>query len=388
MSTISPRVRAGLVLAATLLPLCTFAAPLRVRLVRAESLVTDVPELNTAALQERSLYGLTQATKADSEKAEMLPAGALESPDVVVGTKLSRNGTKYRLVYTFQTVQQPRLTKQLAYEFAQPKLSDRGVTVMSQEVITEAVKLEATRKSRAAEQGSAPVAAAPTPPPSTPSAPESQASTAPVAVAPSQPQPSAVSNQPEPSVSASQPEPQEDPVAERERRAADWKARKPWHQLDVGAAAGFNSPSGVYGLEVEYRPLQYVGLILGGGSGAWGNRITPGARLYPLGISGASLFLEGGMSINTGGEASVSINDGPEQIVDLLVTPVATTSVGVRFNIDRIYFTPRVGWGFRMRQDNYRTRDGSEINPLFDAALGLFQHGGFLISLTIGATFL
>src|SRR5437868_5449295 len=199
MSTISPRVRAGLVLAATLLPLCTFAAPLRVRLVRAESLVTDVPELNTAALQERSLYGLTQATKADSEKAEMLPAGALESPDVVVGTKLSRNGTKYRLVYTFQTVQQPRLTKQLAYEFAQPKLSDRGVTVMSQEVITEAVKLEATRKSRAAEQGSAPVAAAPPPPPSTPSAPESQASTAPVAVAPSQPQPSAVPSQPEPS---------------------------------------------------------------------------------------------------------------------------------------------------------------------------------------------
>jgi hypothetical protein len=47
-----------------------------------------------------------------------------------------------------------------------------------------------------------------------------------------------------------------------------------------------------------------------------------------------------------------------------------------------------VGWGFRLREDNYRTRDGSEIDPLFDAALGLFQHGGFLISLTVGATFL
>jgi hypothetical protein len=131
-----------------------------------------------------------------------------------------------------------------------------------------------------------------------------------------------------------------------------------------------------------------VGVNLGGGSGAWGTRITPAARLYPLGISGASLFLEGGLSLNTGGEASVSVNDGPEQIVDLLMTPVATTSVGVRFNIDRIYFTPRVGWGFRLRQENYRTRDGSEISPLFDAALGLFQHGGFLISLTVGATFL
>jgi hypothetical protein len=77
MSPIPPRVRAGLVLVATLLPLCTFAAPLRIRLVRAESLVTDVPELNTATLQERSLYGLTQATQANSEKAELLPAGPL-----------------------------------------------------------------------------------------------------------------------------------------------------------------------------------------------------------------------------------------------------------------------------------------------------------------------
>jgi hypothetical protein len=300
---------------------------------------------------------------------------------VVVGVKLSRNGTKFRLVYTFQTVQQPRLTKQLAYEFNQPRLSDRGVTVMAKEVIAESVKLEATRKSRAAEQSSAPVAAAPTPPPSTPSAPESEASTEPVAAA--------APSEPTPSESSTQPEYVETPEEERDRRADEWReARRPRHQLDVGAAAGFNSPSGIYGLEVEYRPMEYLGLNLGGGPGAWGNRLTPAARLYPLGISGASLFLEGGLSINTGGEATVTVNGEPAQIVDLLMTPVATTSVGVRFNIDRVYFTPRVGWGFRLRQDNYLSRDGSEIGPLFDTAIGLFQHGGFLISLTVGATFL
>jgi hypothetical protein len=67
---------------------------------------------------------------------------------------------------------------------------------------------------------------------------------------------------------------------------------------------------------------------------------------------------------------------------------VATVSVGTRFTIDPIYFTPRVGWGFRLRDDNYRARDGSEVNSLLDAVLRLSQHGVFLISLTVGATFL
>lgn len=377
MNSVSPRMRAGLVLFATLLPLCTFAAPLRLRLVRADSSVTDVAELSAQALEERSLYGLTQATQLEPGKAELVPAGAVESPEVVVGAKMGRSGMKFRLVYTVQTVQQPRLTQQLAYEFTQPRLGDRGVTTMAQEVIAEGVKLEEARKSRATEQAAAEVAAAPTPPPTTSG---SVGNTAPTAVAPSRPTPSPASNESEYA---------ELPEEELARRKAEWKeARRPRHKLDLGVASGFNSPSGVVGMEVEYRPIEYVGFNLGGGTGAWGNRISPGARLYPLGISGASPFLEAGLSLNTGGEASVTYNDNQEQIVDQLLTPVATTSMGVRFNIDRIYFTPRVGWGFRLREDNYRTRDGSQIDPLLDAVLSLSQHGGFLISLTVGATFL
>src|SRR5687767_3144195 len=103
MSPKSPRARASLVLLATLLPLCTFAAPLRIQLVRVDSSVTSVPELSPQALEERSLYGLTQATQLEPGKAVLVRAGAPEAPEVLVGAKLARSGMKFRLVYTVQT---------------------------------------------------------------------------------------------------------------------------------------------------------------------------------------------------------------------------------------------------------------------------------------------
>lgn len=72
----------------------------------------------------------------------------------------------------------------------------------------------------------------------------------------------------------------------------------------------------------------------------------------------------------------------------MFLTPVATVTAGTRFNLDRLYFTPRVGWAFRLRQDNYEPANGVMLTELDHALIGLFQHGGFLLNLTAGVTFL
>jgi hypothetical protein len=161
-------------------------------------------------------------------------------------------------------------------------------------------------------------------------------------------------------------------------------ARDLWHTLDVGAALGFNSPSGIFGLELEYRPSEYLGVNLGGGIGAWGMRASPTLRLYPLGIGGASPFMEGGLSLNLGKE-QFTVSQGNYR---LLLTPVATLSGGFRFNSSRIFFSPRAGWSWRLRSDNYESADGTEISSSAQSDLGIYQHGGFLFSLTTGVTFL
>jgi hypothetical protein len=365
MYRILRRACASLALVAALLPVCSFAEPLRLEFGRSDSSVTDIPEMNPDTLRERTLYGLTQATQQAPARA-VLVSGGPESADVSVDAKLGRSGQKFRLVYVLKTTQQPAFAQQLAYEFATPKLSNRGVVAMAQDIIAAAEKLEDARKKRLAETPPPPVASAPAPEPTSQPAAPQKSDSAPVASAPA-----------------------DTGYADAQRPEPELRSRPSGRtQLDLGVAAGFNSPSGIFGLEAEYRPVEQVGFNLGGGFGAWGKRISLGARLYPLGARRASPFLEGGMSYNMGSEAYLKSGDYA-QYADLLPTPVATASVGLRGAIgSSLYIVPRVGWGWRLRQDNVQTRDGSELNPLLDLAADLSQHGGFLISLTMGVTLL
>lgn len=161
------------------------------------------------------------------------------------------------------------------------------------------------------------------------------------------------------------------------------------HTLDFGVGLGINSPSGVLGLEAEYRTGEHLGFNLGGGFGAWGFRVSPTMRLYLFGIGGVSPFMEGGLSLNMGGgEVNAAGLLSPERNVRQFFTPVATTSLGIRFNLSRVYFTPRMGWGLRLRDDNYKAVDGQALSDGEKDSVNLYQHGGFLFSLTAGLTFL
>ncbi|WP_224367421.1 hypothetical protein [Hyalangium versicolor] len=169
MSPASPLLRAGIVLATTLLPLSVFASPLRLQLLRCDSSITDIPELSAQTFEQRTTYGLAQAVQLEKDKAQVVSAGDLDGADLLVMGKMGRSGTKFRLVYVLQTNHEPKLHTQLTYEFSTPRLGDRGVTVMAQDIITSAVKLEEARKTQAAMLQPAPapvVASAPTPTPS------------------------------------------------------------------------------------------------------------------------------------------------------------------------------------------------------------------------------
>ncbi|RKH40835.1 hypothetical protein, partial [Corallococcus llansteffanensis] len=173
------------------------------------------------------------------------------------------------------------------------------------------------------------------------------------------------------------------------REGSDSVQRRPSRggvtNLDLGVALGFNSPSGIFGGELEYRAAPWLGLNVSGGFGAWGTRVGPLVRLYPLGEVPTSPFVELGTSFNLGGEATTEINGGETiRYTDMLVTPVATAAIGLRRSMGPMYLGVRVGWGFRLREDNWRVRDGGEQDFLTETALNLSQHGGFLTSITLG----
>ncbi|MCY1014572.1 hypothetical protein [Pyxidicoccus sp. MSG2] len=276
----SPRAHAGFVLAATLLPLCVFASPLRLQLARFDSAVTDVPDLSAQTLQDRTAYGLTQALALDKGRATLVAPGALEDADLLVGGKLGRNGTKYQLVYVLQTRAEPRLRTQLSYEFVNPRLSDRGVTVMAQEVLTEAVKLEEARKAQAA------AAPQPTPAPE----PEPRVARAPAAPPP---EPERVSSPPVPQAPR-----EREPVASLEPEAPSnvFEARQqPLVVIHTGLTGLYVPGSGAAGFGAAVEPKWNItdslaaGFRFDGGVTMGGSIAARGTTSFSAGASAATL---------------------------------------------------------------------------------------------------
>jgi hypothetical protein len=159
-------------------------------------------------------------------------------------------------------------------------------------------------------------------------------------------------------------------------------------RLDVGLATGFNSPSGTLGLETHVRLNDYVGVGVVGGVGAWGPRITPQVRLYPMSISTAGLFLEGGLSLNLGTDNYTGVDSTDGAIIQEL-TPTVTTGLGYRFPFmdNKAWGLLRLGYAFRLRQDNIRLGDGSPVPSGVDLVLEFSQHQGLLIGAGFGLAF-
>lgn len=157
------------------------------------------------------------------------------------------------------------------------------------------------------------------------------------------------------------------------------------HRLDVGLTMGFNNPGGIYGAETDFRLIDRFSVGLAGGRGAWGIRITPQVRLYPFRITTAGLFLESGLSLNLGGKAAVSVDGTVVQEADRAFTPVANVGIGYRSApYEWGWSAIRVGYGFRLKKDNYTLRDATVLDPLMETLLAASQPGGFLIGISGG----
>ncbi|CAM3870960.1 hypothetical protein G4177_00700 [Corallococcus sp. ZKHCc1 1396] len=365
------RVRTSMLLAATLLPLSSLADPVYFQLTDVGSEV-DAPGLSAGTVAAKTRYGIAEAVKAAGSESILMDPQHEGASDVNVTAKVTRAGEKYRLTYQLQTTAQPVRTKTLAYDFVNPSLSDKGAVVMAQSVLAEAEKLGAASQE------------VPT------SAPSEERPASDFAPATQEEVPAALESRSASGSTLAVDAPtggsmgQDSMGRDASEAAVKRSFRSGMTTLDLGVSLGFNSPSGVFGGEVEYRLKPWLGLNVSGGAGAWGVRVGPLVRLYPLGEVPTSPFVEAGTSFNFGGESWSEVNGGERRYADMLLTPVATVGVGVRRSLGPLYLGTRVGWGFRMREDNWRMRDGGQKDFLTATAVDLTQHGGFLFSFTAG----
>ena len=189
-----------------------------------------------------------------------------------------------------------------------------------------------------------------------------------------------------PETAAATPAPAPEPVSAPAPRFSFWRysGRTGATQLDIGGSLGFNSPSGMYGGEIEWRMFPWVGVRASGGVGVWGTRVGPQLRVYPLGEVPISPFLEAGLSFNSGGQATVTVNDVRRE-AELLFSPSTTLAVGSRWAVGRLFFvSSRIGWSWNLRENNVRMLDGQPLDGLTDVAFSLLKHDGFVISGTVG----
>jgi hypothetical protein len=162
------------------------------------------------------------------------------------------------------------------------------------------------------------------------------------------------------------------------------ETERTYRLLDLGVSTGWNNPAGYEGVEADFRVLDYVSVGLGAGNAMWGFRLTPQARVYPFGISRAGLFLEAGLSLNTGGSAEVTTN-GATQTADLLLTPAANVALGYRWQFGKwVSMALRAGWSFSLRNDNVAVRGGGDIDPALKLVTDASSPGGPIVGLTAG----
>lgn len=281
MPRLFPRSPAGLVLAATLLPLCSFAAPLRLHFTGCDSSVKGVPALSAKGCKASTTSALTKAVKLEKGKASLV-RGATQEADVrVTGTvEPGDSPKKFRVVYLLQTQQEPRLEKEVTYALTSPRFNAKTLTVTARELITEAVKLEEARQAEASRPE--PVA---TPEP----APQPE----PVVAAAPEPAP-----QPEPVVAAA-------PVAEAPRQPLEssapiettFKVRKqPLIVVHTGLAGLWGYGMETFGVGAVLEPKWNItdsiaaGMRFDGGV-TFGGRIAPeGTSSFALGASAATLL--------------------------------------------------------------------------------------------------
>jgi hypothetical protein len=157
--------------------------------------------------------------------------------------------------------------------------------------------------------------------------------------------------------------------------------------LNMAAAVGMNSPTGMIGIEADYRVMRYFSAGLAGGYGLWGYRISPTAKLeLPINAS-TGIFVEGAVSFNTGGSGYTEQN-GVRQEFDRGLVPAASINVGGRVKKwGPLWTGARVGVSFALRKNAYEVMGSEPTTELTQDLLDAAYPGGLVVSWMAGAAF-
>jgi hypothetical protein len=158
--------------------------------------------------------------------------------------------------------------------------------------------------------------------------------------------------------------------------------------IDVGLSTGWNAPAGVYGLEAEYRLLDYVSAGVGVGSASWGYKVTPQLRLYPF-TADLGLFAELGASINLGSESEASENGNTQLIVQDTVTTL-NGALGWRIDFANRWgwIALRAGYSYSLSDTPYHAKDGSEVAGFAKTVMDAITPGGPTFGIAGGVAFM
>jgi hypothetical protein len=157
--------------------------------------------------------------------------------------------------------------------------------------------------------------------------------------------------------------------------------------LNVAASVGMNSPAGLAGLEADYRIARYFSAGLAGGYGLWGARISPTVKLEIPFSASTGIFVEGALSLNTGGSGHTEIN-GVREDFEMGMVPAASVSVGGRVKKWGPFWTgARVGLNFALRDKAYEIMSGGEPSETTHDLLEAAYPGGLVVAAMAGASF-
>jgi hypothetical protein len=165
------------------------------------------------------------------------------------------------------------------------------------------------------------------------------------------------------------------------------------HRMDIGGAFGLNSTGGFslshgigpgYGLETDFRLLDFLSVGAAIGNGTWGPRLSASSRVYPLSIA-RSVFVQGTLGFNTGRSFDLARQNEETLSVRLFPASTASASLGYRFDVaGRGWVALQAGWSFALHPASYTVTGERELTDLEQKALRFMRPSGLVLGISGG----
>lgn len=157
-------------------------------------------------------------------------------------------------------------------------------------------------------------------------------------------------------------------------------------KIYLGLNTGLENPNGLFGVSIDFSPVQKVSIAAGVGSGSWGTKSFVEIRRYLgercLGWAGALAFT------HSSGVRNISLNANTvwgDRTVVFDFYPVNTVSFGMyRFmHVGRRSnrFSYSIGYSVRLTNDLYNIKSGDVLSDRGESVMKVMAPGGLMFGL-------